>query len=323
MRRRDALAVFVGAAIARPLAARAELSSPVVGFLHSQSLNDIFAPMAAAFRRGLGESGYIEGHGVAIEYRWAENHLDRLPALAAELAARNVAVFATLGGPATALAAKAATAAIPIVFNSGTDPVAIGLVDSLNRPGGNLTGVTFFAVETLKKRVGCMREILPDATLAVLINPDGPDAPAELRAIEGLVKSGQKLTTLRAVTDAELNAALTKTAEGGIPALIIAGDPFFQARAQTILALAERNRIAVATNGRAYPGQLLSYGIELAESYRQVGMLVGKILDGSKPAELPVQRVSKVELVIDLKVAKVLGLTIPPPLIARADEVIE
>jgi putative ABC transport system substrate-binding protein len=144
-----------------------------------------------------------------------------------------------------------------------------------------------------------------------------------LRAIEGLVKSGQKLTTLRAVTDAELNAALTKTAEGGIPALIIAGDPFFQARAQTILALAERNRIAVATNGRAYPGQLLSYGIELAESYRQVGMLVGKILDGSKPAELPVQRVSKVELVIDLKVAKVLGLTIPPPLIARADEVIE
>jgi putative tryptophan/tyrosine transport system substrate-binding protein len=323
MRRRDAIAGLVGAAIARPLAARAEQSSPVVGFLHSQSPNDIFAPMAAAFRRGLGDAGYIEGHTVAIEYRWAENHLDRLPTLAAELAARNVAVIATLGGPAPALAAKAATTTIPIVFNSGTDPVAAGLVESLDRPGGNLTGVTFFAVETLEKRVEFMRQIMPDATLAILINPDAADAPAELRVIEGLVKSGQKLMTLRAATDGELDAALTKTAESGIPALIIAGDPFFQARAKTIAALAERNRVALASNGRAYPGQLLSYGIELAESYRQVGSLVGKILDGAKPADLPVQRIHKSEFTVDLKVAKALGLTIPPPLLRRADEAME
>jgi putative ABC transport system substrate-binding protein len=323
LKRRDVMAVLVAAAMVRPRAARAAQSPPIVGFLHSQSPNDIFAPMAAAFRRGLSESGYVEGHGVAIEYRWAENHLDRLPTLAAELVGRNVAVIATLGGLATALAAKAATTAIPIVFNSGSDPVAAGLVNSLDRPGGNLTGVTFFAVETLEKRVEFMREIMPDSTLAVLINPDGADASAELREIEALVKRGQRLMTLRAVTDAELDTVLTKTANDGVPALIIAGDPLFQARAKTITALAEHNRIALATGSRAYRGQLLSYGIELAESYREVGALVGKVLDGAKPADLPVQRVDKIELVIDLKAAKALGLAIPPPLIARADEVIE
>ena len=317
------IAVLAGAAIGRPWAACAQVTLPVIGFLHSQSLNDTYAPMVAAFRRGLGESGYVEGANIAIEYRWAENHLDRLPALAAELVEKKVAVIATLGGPATALAAKAATATIPIVFNSGTDPVAGGLAQSLNRPGGNLTGVTFFGAETLGKRVEFMREIRPDATLAVLINPDGADAPAVLREIEALEKSGQKLMVLRAATEAELDAAFATTGDRNARVLVLAGDPFFQARAKTIAVLAERNRVALAGPGRAYRDQLLSYGIDLAESYRQVGTLVGKILGGAKPADLPVQRVNKLELIIDLKVAKALGLTIPLTLLARADEVIE
>jgi putative ABC transport system substrate-binding protein len=323
LRRRDVIAVLAGVATAWPAVVRAQPALPVVGFLHSQSLNNTYAPMVAAFRRGLGEAGYDEGRNVAIEYRWAENHLDRLPALAAELAEKKVAVIATLGGPATALAAKAATATIPIVFNSGTDPVAGGLAQSLNRPGGNLTGVTFFGAETLGKRVEFMREIRPDATLAVLINPDGGDAPAVLREIEALEKGGQKLTVLRAATEAELDAAFAPTGDRSARMLVLAGDPFFQARAKTIASLAERNRVAVAASGRAYRDELLSYGIDLAESYRQVGTLVGKVLGGAKPADLPVQRVNKLDLIIDMRVAKALGLTIPRPLLARADEVIE
>jgi putative ABC transport system substrate-binding protein len=323
LRRRDVIAVLAGTAIARPLLAHAEATLPVVGFLHSQSLNDVYAPMVVAFRRGLGEAGYVEGRNVTMEYRWAENHLDRLPALTADLIAREVAVIATLGGPATAQAAKAATTTIPIVFNSGTDPVAGGLVHSLNRPGGNLTGVTFFGAETLGKRVEFMHEIMPNARLAVLINPDGADSPEVLREIEALEKGGQQLTVLRAATDAELDAAFAPAGDRGVRMLVLAGDPFFQARAKTIASLAERNRVAVAASGRANRDELLSYGIDLAESYRQVGTLVGKILGGAKPADLPVQRVNKLELIIDLKVAKALGLTIPPTLLARADEVIE
>jgi putative ABC transport system substrate-binding protein len=323
LRRRDVIAALAGAAITRLPAARAEATLPVIGFLHSQSLNDTYAPMVAAFRRGLGEAGYVEGRSVAIEYRWAETHLDRLPALAAELVAKKVAVIATLGGPATALAAKAATTTIPIVFNSGTDPIAGGLVQSLNRPGGNLTGVTFFGAETLGKRVEFMHEIAPDFPLAVLINPDGADAPSVLREIDALEKGGQKLIVARAATEAELDAVFVMIGERSARMLVLAGDPFFQARPKTVAALAERNRVAIAAPGRAYPDELLSYGIDLAESYRQVGTLVGKILRGAKPADLPVQRVDKLELIIDLKVAKALGLTIPPTLLARADEVIE
>jgi putative tryptophan/tyrosine transport system substrate-binding protein len=237
--------------------------------------------------------------------------------------AKKVAVIATLGGPATALAAKAATTTIPIVFNSGTDPIAGGLVQSLNRPGGNLTGVTFFGAETLGKRVEFMHEIAPEAPLAVLVNPDGADATSALREIAALRKGGQQLIVLRAATDAELDAAFAPAGDRGARVLVLGGDPFFQDRAKTIAVLAERNRVAVAASGRSYPGIFLSYGIDLAESYRQVGTLVGKILAGAKPADLPVQRVDKLELIIDLKVAKTLGLTIPPPLIARADQVIE
>ena len=323
LRRRDVIAVLAGVAIARPVVVRAQPALPVIGFLHSQSLNDTYAPMVAAFRRGIGESGYVEGRNVTIEYHWAENHLDRLPALAAELVAKKVAAIAALGGPATALAAKAATATIPIVFNSGTDPIAGGLVQSLNRPGGNLTGVTFFGAETLGKRVEFMREITPGAALAVLINPDGADAPEVLRAIDALQNGGHKLIVLRAATEAELDAAFAPAGDRSTRMLVLAGDPFFQARAKTIAALAERNRVALAASGRAYPGVLLSYGIDLAESYRQVGTLAGKILGGAKPADLPVQRVNKLDLIIDLRVAKALGLTIPPILFARADEVIE
>ena len=232
------IAVLAGAAITRLPAARAEATLPVIGFLHSQSLNDTYAPMVAAFRHGLGETGYVEGRNVAIEYRWAENHLDRLPALAAELVAKNVSVIATLGGPATALAAKAATTAIPIVFNSGTDPIAGGLVQSLNRPGGNLTGVTFFGAETLGKRVEFMHEIMPDATLAVLINPAGADAPSVLREIEALEKGGQKLIVARAATEAELDAVFVMIGERSARMLVLAGAPFFQARPKTVAALA-------------------------------------------------------------------------------------
>jgi putative tryptophan/tyrosine transport system substrate-binding protein len=321
LRRRDVIAALAGAVIARPLAARAEPAVPVVGFLHSQSPED-FARMVVAFRRGLGEAGYVDGRNVTIEYRWAESHLDRLPTLAAELVARNVTVIATLGGPATALAARAATTTIPIVFASGTDPIAGGLVQSLNRPGGDLTGVTFFAAETLGKRVEFMRQIKPGATLAVLINPDGADAPAVLREIAALEQAGQKLTVRRAATEAELKAVFVTSGERRPRMLILGGDPFFQAHAKTIAALAERNHVAVAGGG-SYPDELLNYGINLADAYRQVGTLVGKILGGAKPADLPVQRVDQLELIINLKIAKALGLTIPTTLLARADKVIE
>jgi putative tryptophan/tyrosine transport system substrate-binding protein len=322
LNRRDLL-ILGSTAIALPLAARAQPAVAVVGFLHSQSLNDTYAPMVAAFRRGLGETGYTEGRNVAIEYRWAENHVDRLPALAAELVALKVACIATLGGPATALAAKAATTTIPIVFNSGTDPIAGGLVQGLNRPGGNLTGVTFFGAETLGKRVEFMRAILPEATFAILINPDGADAPGVLRETEALLKGGEKLVILRASTDAELEAAFATMAERGLPALITAGDPFFQARTKTIAALAEQHKIALAANPNPGSGALIGFGIDLGDSYRQVGNLVGKVLAGAKPADLAVQRVDKFQLIVDLTVAKRLGLTIPPVLTARADEVIE
>ncbi len=310
-----------GAAVAWPLSARAQQqTTPVIGFLHSQS-PDAFAPMVAAFRRGLGEAGYVEGRNVAIEYRWAENHIDRLPALAAELVQKKVAVIATLGGPATALAAKAATTTIPIVFNSGTDPIAGGLVQSLNHPDGNLTGVTFFVAELLGKRVEFMREIMPGAPIAVAINPRGADAPGALREIEAIEAGGQKLLVLRASTDAELTAAFTAAGARGA-ALIMAGDPFFAARAAQLSELAEQHRVPLSM-AVASGGDLLSYGISLSAAYRQVGEMVGKILKGAKPADLPVQRVDKFELVINLKVAKSLGLTVPPTLVARADEVIE
>lgn len=321
MRRRDLILGFAGALAASRLV-RAQPVMPVIGFLHSQA-PDAFTASLAAFHRGLDEAGYVEGKNVAIEYRWAANDLGRLPALAADLVARKVAVIAALGGPITALAAKAATATIPIVFNSGTDPIAGGLVQSLNRPGGNLTGVTFWIDETLGKCVEFMRAVMPGAPIAVMINPQGADAAAERRDIAALDKGGRQLIVLEASTDAELAAAITAAGARGA-ALVLAGDPFFADKRIELSDLAGQHRVAVSsTGGRVNDGYLLTYGPLLSEAYRQVGTMVGKILKGATPADLPVQRVDKFELVINLKVAKALGLTVPALLLAQADEVIE
>lgn len=319
MRRRELL-LGLGGILAVSRTATAE-AMPVIGFLHSQSA-DAFAAPLAGFRKGLDEAGYVEGSTVAIEYRWADNDLARLPALATDLVARKVAVIACLGGPVTALAAKAVTKTIPIVFNSGTDPIGLGLVRSLNRPGGNLTGVTFFVDEMLDKRVEFMREIVPGAPIAVLINPQGADATEELRHVAAIEKTGQKLLVLKASTHAELATAVAAADTLGA-ALIEAGDPFFANTRTEMADLVRQHHVVLSLSNGLSDACLLTYGPSLTEAYRQVGSMVGKVLKGAEPANLPVQRVDKFELVINLKVAKTLGLTVPPLLLARADEVIE
>ena len=323
--RRKFLATLGGAAAAWPLAARAQQAAmPVIGFLNSASA-DAYARFTAAFHQGLAETGFVVGQNVAIEYRWADGHYERLPALAAELVRLGVAVIA-VSGPA-APPAKAATTTIPIVFTAGYDPIELGLITSLSRPGGNLTGVSILNVELGPKRLELLHEVVPTAAIvALIINPANPNAGSQTRELQGAAAAlGLKLHVLHASSDRELTAAFATLRELRAGALLIGADPFFNSQSQLLATLAGRHAIPAIYQYREFAaaGGLMSYGGSLTDSYRQAGVYTGRILAGAKPGELPVQQSTKVELIINLKTAKALGITFPLPLIGRADEVID
>jgi ABC-type uncharacterized transport system substrate-binding protein len=326
MRRRAFIMLLGGGAAAWPLAARAQQPAmPVVGFLHYAS-PESFAHIASAFRDGLREANYVEGQNVLVEYRWANGQYDHLPALAADLVHRQVSAIAA-GGNVAAQVAKAATTTIPVVFTSGADPVTLGLVASLNRPGGNVTGVTVIAAELAAKRLELLRGLVPSArTAAMLINPNYLGAELELSAVEAAARTlalhVQKVT---ASNERDLDAAFVNLATTRVDALIVGTDGYYIHRREQITALAARHAIPTMYFLRDFTevGGLMSYASSVADSYRQMGIYIGKILKGTKPADLPVLRPTKFELVINLKAAKALGLTVPDKLLALADEVIE
>lgn len=326
MKRRKFLGVLGGAAATWPLAARAQSSAlPVIGFLNGAS-PDGFAPMLASFRQGLKETGYVEGQNVAIEYRWADGQYDRLPALAADLVRRQVLVIAATSTPAN-LVAKTATNTIPIVFTTGSDPVELGLVTSLNRPGGNVTGVTQLTGEVLPKRVELARELIPTATvIALLVNPRNPTAGTLTRVSQAAAAAlGVRLEILQASTEAEVDNAFDTLLQKRAGALVIGADAFYNSHAELLAALAIRHLVPAIYEFHQFAaaGGLISYGGSIIESYRLAGVYTGKILKGDKPGDLPVQQSTKVELIINLKTAKALGITVPLSLLGRADEVIE
>ena len=328
MRRRDFITVLGGTAVTWPLAARAQQPAmPVIGFLGSAS-PDEYARRLHAFRQGLKEAGYVEGQNVAIDYRWAEDQYNRLPVLAAELVQRQVTVIVAGGGTPSAMAAKAATATIPIVFAVAVDPVKIGLVASLSRPGGNLTGVTNLNVEVGPKRLELLRELLPTATgVAVLVNPTSPSITEQyLKTLQPVARAlGLQLHVLNASTDPEFDTVFATMVQLRAGALVIGTDVFFNTRSERLAALSLRHSVPAIYQYRPFvaAGGLMSYGSDENEYYRLVGIYAGKILNGEKPADLPVVQSTKVELIINLRTAKALGLTVPQPLIGRADEVIE
>ena len=323
IRRRDLIAMLGGAAT-WPLTGAAQQRTPVVGYL-SGGAPGPFASFLTAFRQGLGETGYVEGQNVAIEYRWAEDQYDRLRTLVADLVDRKVAVIAA--NSPSALAAKTATTTIPIVFTTGDDPMNLGLVTSLSRPTGNVTGVTFFAGAVVAKQLELLHELLPQATvISVLVNPNFPGATFQLRDVQEAARTlGHTMHVLNASTGSEINTAFATIAQQRTDALLVAGDPFFLSRVSQFVTLAARHAVPTIYAQREYVagGGLISYGTSVTDAYRQVGVYVGRILRGAKPTDLPVVRATKFELVINLQTAKLLSLEVPPTLLARADEVIE
>jgi putative tryptophan/tyrosine transport system substrate-binding protein len=323
MNRREFITLIGGAAAVWPLAARAQQSAmPVIGFLHD-SWPESRANLLAAFRQGLSEAGFVDGQNVMIEYRWAQDQLDRLPGLVADLVRHQVTVIVAVGGPGPALAAKAATDAIPIVFQAAADPVKLGLVGSINRPGGNATGVTYFTIELGPKRL----ELRPgSADVVVLVNPQSPVADSALKDMQAAADAlGQQLSVLHASNNQEINAAFPAMVQKRAPALVIIPDALFTGRRVQLATLAARYVIPAIYSSREFAevGGLMSYGANLADIFRQIGTYTGRILKGTKPADLPVVQPTKFEFVINLATAKVLGIEVPATLLARADEVIE
>ena len=328
MKRREFIAGLAGAAATWPLAARAQQPAmPVIGYLNAQALEGFTERLLRGFRQGLREAGYIEGENVAIEYRWAENQYDRLPTLANELVRRRVAVIVGVGALASAFAAKAATTTIPIVFVAPDDPVKLGLVASLARPDGNLTGVNFFSGELIAKRLEVLRELVPGvARVAILVNPANLTVDSTLRDVETAARAmGLQIKVFNASTSREIDTAFITFVREQPNALFVAQDSFFNVRRHQLANMAARHAVPMASASRdiAEVGGLMSYGTNIADAYRQVGIYTGRILKGAKPADLPVVQSTKFELVINHQTARMLGLDVPPSLLARADEVIE
>jgi ABC-type uncharacterized transport system substrate-binding protein len=326
MRRRDFITFLAGGMTTWPLAGRAQQKAmPVIGYLSSGSPGQV-APWVAALRQGLGETGYVEGQNLAVEFRWAEGSYDRLPALAADLVGRKVDVIVAGGTPA-ALAAKSATPTIPIVFGGVGDPVGIGLVASLARPGGNLTGISEMATDLMSKRLELLSELVPQAgVIFLLVNPDNANTEPMMREVQEAGRTkGVQLPILKASNESEIEAAFGTLVQLHAGALIVVPDPFFSSRREQLVALASRHAVPAIYHLREFAaaGGLISYGASLTVVFRQAGVYAGRILKGAKPADLPVQQPTKFELVINLKTAQALGLTVLQSLRARADEVIE
>jgi putative ABC transport system substrate-binding protein len=326
MRRRDFIQGIVGTVTAWPLAAHAQQAMPTIGFVNGASLQTFARPLAA-FLKGLGEAGYAEGRNVSIEYRWADNQIDRLPAMLADLVHRRVTVIAATS-TAAALAAKAATTSIPIVFELGTDPVKLGLVASLARPGGNVTGATQLTQETAPKLLELLHELLPAAhTIAFLVDPTDPAvAGPQTESVRAAASNlGLELQVVTASSERDFDGVFAKLNELKAGALVISAHELFTSHSEQLAKLALRNRVPAIYKGREFAaaGGLVSYGSDIADAYRLAGIYTGRVLNGEKPADLPVQQATKIELYINLKTAKALGITVPLPLSGRADEVIE
>jgi putative ABC transport system substrate-binding protein len=326
MKRREFMTLLGGAGAAWPLVARAQSAMPVIGFLSGRSVADSVAEVRG-FHRGLAETGHIEGKNVAIEFRWGDGRYDRLPALASELVAQRVAVIAAVGGGASGLAAKSATSTIPIVFASGGDAVKIGLVTSLNRPGGNVTGVNIIFGALGAKRLELLHGLVPAAgVVAMLVNPDYPSAAIEVQDVQAAGgKLGLRMHFFNARSERDIEPAFASFAEQKVNGLLVADDPFLQGQRIRIVRMAERQALPAIYFTRDFAdfGGLMSYGPNLVDAYRLVGVYSGRILKGERPADLPVLQPTRFELVINLKTAKALGLEVPPTLLATADEVIE